>query len=335
MLGRRVIFYAIIFWAFGTLVLFAAHAFREAQSRSVYGFTFSSMYTDSLGLDAQETLAATLNAFHPDFVRFPLYWNAVEREPGVFVWNDIDSALAQMQDANVSIHMVIGAKVPRWPECFIPAWVNVKDRDAYRESLLAYMNKAITRYAPVIDVWQVENEPFFAFGDCPRLDIDLLKKEVDLVRALDPDAKIQMTVSGEQQVWESVASLADRIGVSMYRNARSTLLGPFSFPVPSQWYVLMRMSMFFSHDVVVSELQMEPWFIGHPRHIPEGIAASFFTSRHALHNLAYVRATGFSEISFWGVEWWYYLQKQGYPELWNMMSEFMKLERGEVGARVF
>ncbi len=324
MSGGRAIFYTMIFWALGAFVLFGAFVLREVESHPVYGFTFSSMYAESLGLDAEETLTATLDAFHPAFVRFPLYWDAIERESDVFIWDDIDRAVAKMQSAHVSIHMVIGAKVPRWPECFFPAWVNLRDRDVYRESLLAYIDEAVTRYAPVVDVWQVENEPFFAFGDCPDPDIDMLQEEIALVRAIDPDAEIQMTVSGEQQMWGSVASFTDRIGVSVYRNARSALFGSFSFPVPSEWYALMRMPMFFSHDFAISELQMEPWFTSHPRYLSVENAASLFTSRDALNNLAYARATGFSEVSFWGVEWWYYLQQQGYPELWNVMSEVMK-----------
>ena len=322
--GGRVIFYAILFWALGALIVFGAYVLREAKSRPVYGFTFSSMYAESLGLDAQETLVAALDAFHPTFVRFPLYWNALELRSGVFVWDDVDTAVKKMQDVDTSIYMVIGAKVPRWPECFVPEWVNTQDADTYHKALLAYMTEAVTRYAPIVDVWQVENEPFFAFGDCPDLDIDLLKEEIDLVRALDPDAEIQITVSGEQQMWGSVASLADRIGVSVYRKARSTLFGSFSFPVPSGWYVLMRLPMIFSHDIVISELQMEPWFTSHPRALSAENAASFFTPRDALNNLAYARATGFTEVSFWGVEWWYYLRQQGYPELWNVMSEVMK-----------
>ncbi|MEK9157458.1 MAG: hypothetical protein AAB448_05030 [Patescibacteria group bacterium] len=324
MSGGRAIFYAILFWALGVLVLFGAYAFREAQSRPVYGFTFSSMYAESLGLDAQETLAATLDAFHPAFVRFPLYWDAIERESDVFVWNDVDLAVAKMQSADVSIHMVIGAKVPRWPECFVPAWVNSRDRDVYRESLLAYIDKAVIRYAPVVDVWQVENELFFAFGDCPDPDIDLLKEEIDLVRTLDPDAEIQMTVSGEQQMWGSVAPFADRIGVSMYRKTSHSLFGSFTLPVPTGWYVLMRVPFLFSHDVVISELQMEPWFTSHPRYLSSKAASLLFTSQDALNNLAYARAAGFSEVSFWGVEWWYYLQQHGYPELWDTMSEVVK-----------
>lgn len=321
MLGGRVILCGIVFVGLGAFVVFSAFVFRFAVDYPRYGFTFSSMYAESLGLDARETLFASLHAFHPDFVRLPLYWDAIERSPDVYSWEAVDTFVADIRAADAQLYIAIGTKVPRWPECFVPDWVNLKDKDAYREKLLVYMNEAVTRYAPVVDVWQVENEPFFTFGDCPQPDIELLKEEIALVRTIDPSAQVQMTVSGEQQMWGSVASLADRIGVSMYRKASHSLFGSFTFPVPPSWYMLMRASLFFSHNIVVSELQMEPWFTSHPRDLPPQAASLFFTSQDALNNLAYVRATGFSEISFWGVEWWYYLRQQGYPELWDVMRE--------------
>ena len=68
---------------------------------------------------------------------------------------------------------------------------------------------------------------------------------------------------------------------------------------------------------------MEPWFTSHPRYLDSAVAASYFTAEDAKNNLAYARATGFSEISFWGVEWWYYLREQGYPHLWNTMRDML------------
>lgn len=316
----RVILYGLMFWGLGALVFFSAFVFRSTTHQTVYGFTFSSMYAESLGLNAQETLSASLHAFHPDFVRLPLYWDAIERSPDVYSWEAVDTFVADIQSTDARLHMVIGAKVPRWPECFVPEWVDARHYEVYRTELLAYVAEVITRYAPVTDVWQIENEPFFAFGDCPQPDIELLKEEIALVRALDPGAQVLMTVSGEQQMWGSVASLADRIGVSVYRKASHSLLGSFSLPVPSNWYVLMRVPFLFSHDVAISELQMEPWFTSHPRYLSPHTASLLFTSQDALNNLAYARVTGFSEVSFWGVEWWYYLQQQGYSELWDVMS---------------
>lgn len=324
MAGGRAILCGILFLGLGALVVFSVSAFRTITRQTVYGFTFSSMYAESLGLEARETLSASLHAFHPDFVRLPLYWDAIERSPNVYSWEAVDTFVADIQATDAQVYMAIGTKVPRWPECFVPDWVNSRDKDIYRETLLVYMNEVVTRYAPVVDVWQVENEPFFAFGDCPQPDIELLKEEIALVRTIDPSAQVQMTVSGEQQMWGSVASLADRIGVSMYRKASHLLFGSFTFPVPASWYMLMRAPLFFSHTIVVSELQMEPWFTSHPRDLSPQVASLLFTSQDALNNLAYVHATGFSEVSFWGVEWWYYLRQQGYPELWDTMKEVMK-----------
>lgn len=320
----RVILYGLLFWGLGALVFFSAFAFRSFSHRAEYGFTFSSVYAESLGLNAQETLLASLSAFDPHTVRLPLYWNTVELSPGVYSWETTDALVADIEQTDAALIIAIGAKVPRWPECFIPEWVDILDREAYRAALLAYTAQAVERYAPVVDVWQIENEPFFAFGECPDTDIDLLKEEIALVRGLDPDAQVQMTVSGEQQMWGSVASLADRIGVSMYRKASHPLLGSFTLPVPASWYMLMRAPLFFSHPVGVSELQMEPWFTSDPLSVPAHEAALLFTPRDALNNLAYARASGFLEVSFWGVEWWYYLQQQGYGEVWDVMKEQMK-----------
>lgn len=324
MTGGRAILYWIVFVGLGAFVVFSASLFQSVADHPRYGFTFSSMYAESLGLDARETLSASLTAFQPDFVRLPLYWDAIERSSDVYSWEAVDGFVADIQATDAQLYMTIGAKVPRWPECFVPEWVDSRHDEVYRTELLAYMTEAITRYAPVTDVWQIENEPFFAFGDCPSPNIELLKEEIALVRALDPSAEVQMTVSGEQQMWGSVASLADRIGVSMYRKASHPLFGSFTLPVPPGWYMLMRAPLFFSHDVVISELQMEPWFTSHPRDLSPKAASLLFTSQDALNNLAYAHVTGFSEISFWGVEWWYYLRQQGYPELWDVMSEVVK-----------
>lgn len=317
--GGRLIRVPLAFLVLGALLLFVGHMLRVAPAPR-YGFTFSSVYADALGINSQSALLSALTDFSPAFVRLPLYWSEIEREGGVFTWETSDALVASIREANADVHMVIGVKVPRWPECFVPAWVDSRDREVFEDELLVYMEAAVLRYADAVDVWQVENEPFFAFGDCPSLDLAFLQEEMALVRRLDPGAQIQVTVSGEQEAWPSVMPFADRVGVSMYRTVRSPFFGFFSFPVPSLWYTLMRIPVSFTHDVVVSELQMEPWFISHPRYIDIETAASYFTVHDAMNNLTYVRATGFDEVSFWGVEWWYYLREQGYPDLWDAMK---------------
>ncbi|NBS69881.1 hypothetical protein EBT31_13350 [bacterium] len=321
--GGRFIRCAAIFSALGAFVLFSSVIFREATSSPGVGFTFSTEYARSLGLEPQEVLSAALEDFDPAFVRVPLYWKDIEPTRGVFSWEEMDEVVELIRAEERTIHMVMGAKVPRWPECFIPSWVMTHDRLAYEETLLSSFRIMVSRYASSVDVWQIENEPFFPFGDCPETSLALLREEVALIRELDPSASLQFTVSGEQQMWTSVAPLADRVGVSMYRSARNAWFGAFTFPVPSWWYILMRFPLLHTHEVVISELQMEPWFVSHPRFIDPGVAASYFTPRHARDAFTYARSTGFSEISFWGVEWWYYLREHGYPGLWDAMKDLI------------
>lgn len=308
--------------ALGAIVLCSSAWRRDVQDPR-YGFTFSSAYTDSLGIDTRETLAAALTDFAPAFVRLPLYWDAVEPVEGEFSWDLVDDEVSRIHEAGVAVHMVIGAKVPRWPECFVPAWVRSHDRDAFEVSLLAYERAVLERYQHAVDVWQVENEPFFAFGDCPAPSIPFFLQEIALVREIDPGAQVQMTVSGEQELWTVAMPFADRIGVSMYRRVRSAMFGSFTFPLSPAWYALMRLPVAPFRAVVLSELQMEPWFTSHPRYLDEALAASYFTPDDALANIAYARAAGFSEVSFWGVEWWYYLREHGYPQLWNTMRDML------------
>ncbi len=324
MRGGRILFCSIALIALSALVFFLSHLPQRLASDPIYGFTFSFERAESLGLHPQEVLDASLQDFHPAFVRLPLYWTRVEAESNIFSWDESDDAIGRIRKSGADVHLVVGAKVPRWPECFVPSWVDVVDRDVYRQELLAYVDAVVMRYASVVDVWQVENEPFFTFGNCPAADIDLLKEEIEAVRKGDPDAQIQLTVSGEQELWTSVASLTDRIGVSMYRKTHSAFFGSVSFPLPSWWYALMRVPLLPMHDVVLAELQMEPWFVIDPRSLEDATVASLFTAQDAVNTLTYARSVGFSEISFWGVEWWYYLRQQGYGEVWEGMREEMK-----------
>jgi hypothetical protein len=325
MKGGRAFFLGSTFFALGAAILFFSSWYR-ISFKPVYGFTFSSMYAESLGIDAQETLHASLAAFQPQFVRLPLYWDVVEPVQGQYDWNASDAYVSQIHAAGAEIHMTIGAKVPRWPECFVPIWVDFHQRELFERALLSYEESVITRYKDDVDIWQIENEPFFAFGDCPETRLSFLLEEIALVRRLDADAQVQITVSGEQQLWGSVVPFADRVGVSVYRQVRNAFVGSFSFPLSPMWYMFMRLPVEPFRHVVISELQMEPWFTSHPRYLDLDVAASYFTAQDAQNNVAYARATGFSEVSFWGVEWWYYLREHGYPELWDTMQNLLNGE---------
>ena len=65
---------------------------------------------------------------------------------------------------NVELILVIGRKLPRWPECHAPFWADKLPEPEKQEKILAVMRKEIERYKDTenLYLWQVDNEPFLA-----------------------------------------------------------------------------------------------------------------------------------------------------------------------------
>lgn len=279
------------------------------------GITFSSVYANDLGLDPYTAFTEIVDDLDVRHVRIPVYWNRVETAEGVYDFSQLDALLDAAALRNVSVTLAIGMKVPRWPECFVPEFY--EGGDDLDAAVLRYTQALVThtRTHESITRWQVENEPFFPFGECPEISLDRLQKEVALVRALD-DRPILMTASGEQELWMSTASVADEIGVSMYRFAHNDAFGVVPFPYTAAYYRLHAfVTRFFVRDVVISELQMEPWFTGNPQE-PASQDIPFSAKDFAEH-LEFAEDTGIDEVLLWGAEWWYYEHLQGNSALWN------------------
>ena len=287
------------------------------QRPQEFGVTFSSYYAEELGLNAEETFTALVTDLGVKDVRIPIYWDAVEPAPGVWDFSAIDRLLAIAEAHHVEVTLVVGMKVPRWPECFLPSFVDPQT-EFFDGAVLRYVQTVVEheKYTGALIRWQVENEPLFPFGNCPAVSLSRLGKEVALVRALDSVHPIMLTVSGEQEPWFDLASSADTLGTSMYRFAHNSVVGPVPFPHSSLYYRLHAfLTGFFVKDVVVSELQMEPWFDGDLRD-PSSIVVPF-TSKNFTDHIAFVRGTGIHEILLWGAEWWYYEKVHGDDSLWN------------------
>lgn len=287
------------------------------QKPQEFGVTFSSYYAEELGLNSEETFTALVTDLGVKNVRIPIYWDAVEPAPGIWDFSAIDRLLVIAEAHHVDVTLVVGIKVPRWPECFLPSFVDTRS-EFFDGATLRYIQTVVDheKYAGALVRWQVENEPLFSFGNCPPASLSRLGKEVALVRALDPVHPIMLTVSGEQESWFDLASSADTIGTSMYRFAYDSVLGPVAFPHSSLYYRIHGLlTRLFVKDVVVSELQMEPWFDGDLRDASSIVAP--FTSKNFAEHIAFVHDTGIHEVLLWGAEWWYYEKVHGDDSLWN------------------
>lgn len=286
------------------------------------GVTFSSAYSEDLNLPPEEVFTALVTDLGVKNIRIPVYWSDQEIAPGVYDFSALDSLMKIADAHEVEVTLAIGMKVPRWPECYLPTFVNGMNEGELNAAVYRYDQALIShaRFYPALVRWQVENEPLFPYGDCPAPSLERLKYEVGLVRALDAAHPIVLTVSGEQEPWLDLSSLADVIGVSMYRFAYNDMLGPVAFPYGPLYYRAHAMvTKFFVGDVMISELQMEPWFTDDPK-MPESLAVPF-DAKDFVDHLDFARRTGIREVLLWGAEWWYYQKVHGDPSLWNVAKQ--------------
>lgn len=299
------------------------------------GMTFSLRYAADLGLDWKEAYLALLDDVGVKKLRLPVYWDLVEKEPGKYDWSDLDWQLSEAEMRGADVILTIGQRVPRWPECHIPAWAN-GDEAKRKTALLHFMGKTVERYKDIaaVSMWQVENEPFLIFfGECPPLDKAFLDQEIAFVKGLDTTRKVLLTDSGELSLWVSAAKRGDVFGTTMYRHIWSPKVGGyFTYPIgpnffrAKEWLVR---TLTKQQNLIVIELQAEPWASGWIADIPLEEQFRTMDETKLRENVDYARRVGFPEVYLWGGEWWYWMKvKKDYPALWETGKELFQ-EHGE------
>ncbi|MFC1598078.1 cellulase family glycosylhydrolase [Patescibacteria group bacterium] len=317
---------AIVFWS-----IYGKGSYPEPQPE--FGVTFSTKYCTELGLDWKEVYIQTLDDLGVRLLRIPVYWDEIEKEQGVYQLADVRWMLDEAAKRDAEVILAIGRRVPRWPECHPPLWTKPLSEEDIQEAELLMLESVVYEFIghPVVKSWQVQNEPLFSvFGECPQPDEAFITSTINLVRELDPDRPIMVTDSGELSTWVRTAGLADVLGISMYRVTWNSFWGYFYYPLPPSHYSKKAEIIApLVDDVVVTELQVEPW-------VPSTILTTQLDEQYRSmnvkrfeNNIDYVRRTGFSEVYLWGVEWWYWLhQMQNDTTMWNagrklFQEEFM------------
>lgn len=309
---------AIVF----VLLIYFNFPVQDENKDAKLGVTFSKRYAEDIGLDWKEAFIATLDDLKVRKIRIPIYWDLAEPEEGQYNYSDIDWQLLEASKRDVEIILTVGQKVPRWPECAIPAWASANDQKR-KEALLKFIDTAIERYRdnPEIKYWQIENEPFLPFGICPDFDVSLLDRELALVRSKNTGKPIIVTDSGELSLWVRAASRADVFGTTMYRTIYKKGLGYFDYPIGPRFFhfkYFLNKILARQENSIVIELQAEPWISGYTTNEPLAEQFKSMNSSKLIENVSFARKVGFPEIYLWGVEWWYWLKvNQGHPELWN------------------
>lgn len=309
--------FAIVLAAF----LWVGNPNKKTTGQLQLGVTFSAPYARELGLNWRETLTAALDDLDVRHFRIPAYWSIVEPSENVYNWTETDYAMDEIGLRNGNVTLAIGAKLPRWPECWIPEWAASKSVAGERSARLRYLSAVVTRYKdhPALSAWQVENEALFPFGICPKPSRSFFKSEINLVRSLDPNHQILSTDSGELSTWLSTGPLVDRLGVSVYRVVLTPKGRIWRYTwIPPYWYARHALLVSFAvKDIFVSEFQMEPW----ANVVSDPLPVQFrtFTPAQMVSNFAYADRMRISEIYFWGVEWWWLMKtKHNDPRFWDL-----------------
>jgi hypothetical protein len=307
---------------------------KPAPAKITYGMSFNTPYARELGLDWQEVYDAFLDDLGVRHLRLAAHWPMIEPRDDVYNFVELDYQIARAEAVGAEVVLAVGRRLPRWPECHIPAWAVDMSWAEQQTEILEYLEVVIERYqdSPAIKLWQVENEPFlevFAYEHCGDTDEAFLASEVALVRSLDETRPILVTDSGNLGTWAGAWRNGDVFGTSVYVHFWNPELGQFRTILPPWFYRLKEGVMtlrYGQQETLLIELSAEPWLVAP---ITETDIETQF-SRMNLEKfediLAYAEATRFETQYLWGGEWWYWLIERGHPELWERGKELFAVE---------
>jgi hypothetical protein len=308
----------------------------KVQKNINYGVTFSNRFADQMGLNWKETYIRTLDDLQVKNIRLVAYWDEIEQEKDVYDYSNIKWQLDEAEKRDVNVILSLGRKVPRYPECFEPSWGKELPSDNLREQeLLEYVKETVNELKGyrTIKIWQVENEPFWPFGECnnPSIKKEMVVKEIELARSLDP-RPILVQDSGEGGVWRPTYEMGDYLGISMYRRIWYNFWGIFfgrfvyfQYPLGHWTYKIKANMVGVPVDkIIITELQGEPWGPRINSELTQEEKDQTMSRNHFLSTLSYAQKSGFNDLYIWGVEWWYFEKLNGNPFYWDTAKALFK-----------
>ncbi|MFH1643458.1 MAG: endo-1,4-beta-xylanase [Patescibacteria group bacterium] len=312
-----------VFLIFFILVFIYFFIGKSHKSEDIsWGVNFSQKHTVSLGLDWKETYSAILDDLGVKKIKLAVHWDLIQPTPNEFNFEDLDWQIKKAQENDVKMILLLGIKTSRWPECHVPTWAKNKDIENQQIEILKMLEAVVSRYKdnPTVERWQIENEPFFPFGECQWVDEDFLKKEIELVKSLD-NRPIIISDSGEGSFWFKAAKFGDIVGITTYKKVWMRQFKIyFNYPIPSIFYKRRAdiIKMVFNKEVICIELQAEPWGPELLYTSPQEEQMKTMNPAQFNKNIEFASNTGFKEFYLWGSEWWYWMKtKQGDDGVWQ------------------
>jgi hypothetical protein len=292
-----------------------------------FGVSFSIKQCRAFNLDPQKTLDWLIK--DAGFRRFRLmsYWNEHEKEQGKYRFGELDRQIKKIARAGGVITLCLGARQPRWPENHWPDWAWKLLKKERTQALLAFIQKVVERYKdePAIISYQLENEALLkSFGQKVEIDRGRLVQAFNLIKQLDPNRPIIMTVSDQWGI-PMRQPIPDIVGFSFYRTIYDK-----GYRSAHHYVWLDRLRTLFikllkRRPVFMHELQLEPWgpsaiWKMSPREQDKSMG-----SEQIKKALRLARKTKLQPIDLWGGEWWYWrLTQQNDPTPWNTVRSSLR-----------
>jgi len=305
---------------------------KPVPERITYGMSFNTPYARELGLDWQEVYDAFLDDLGVRHLRLAAHWPMIEPSDDIYNFTELDYQIARAEEVGAEVVLAVGRRLPRWPECHIPAWAADLSWEEQQAEILEYIEVVLMRYkdSPAITYWQAENEPFleiFAYEHCGDTDETFLQEEIALMRRIDDSRPILVTDSGNLGTWAGAWRNGDAFGTSVYVHFWNPELGQFRTILPPWFYRFKDgiMSLRYGEkESMLIELSAEPWLIAPIVDTDVETQFSRMNMQKFEDILAYARKTRFEKQYLWGAEWWYWLIDKGHPELWERGRELFK-----------
>jgi len=305
---------------------------KHANEPITLGATFVPDYARYFGLDARQTLTAMVDDLGVKQLRLVSYWDDIEHQQGSYDFSELDSEMQFAQSRNVKVSLALGLRQPRWPECHMPDWAEREPTTQWEKQLNNFIATVVNRYKDnsALDSYQLENEYFLTvFGECHNFDRERLVSEYNLVKGLDPNHTLVVSMSNNAIGMPLGQPTPDEWSISVYKRVWDKTISQryFEYPIPA-WYYAFRAGwteLTRGRNSFIHELQAEPWIADPVGGIQDASIAEQSKTLDAPRlkdRIQYGEATGMKTIYMWGVEWWYWrMVKYNDPSLWNTAKE--------------
>lgn len=307
------------------------YMFNHRSEPIQMGVTFIPKYAKYYDLDPKETLQALLDDLKFKNVRLVSYWSEGEATQGQYDFSQLDWQMDMAASRGVKVSLALGLRQPRWPECHMPTWAENLPKDQWEPKLKEYIKATVERYKdhPALDSYQLENEYFLkAFGECPDFSRERLVDEFNLVKSIDSDTTLVVSMSNNAIGTPLYEPTPDMWAISIYKRVWDKTLTKryFEYPIPA-WYYGFRAGWVEAtrgRNSFIHELQAEAWTPNDLgiKETPLSEQDKSMNAERLANRFEYGRATGMKKMDLWGAEWWYWRKvKKNDPGMWDVARE--------------